>query len=87
MWQTAIDQALELLLCTPLDGSLLLGRRRGPIVTPSLEAAACFLPGSVAKGALEGAVDSGKLWFYMDNASRLMETCWRVYQRTATGIS
>lgn len=85
MWQKAMDEALELLYSATLDGSVVIGKRRASVVEVRLEHLTCFLPGVLAFGALQGAVDAAKLWFYMDNASKLMETCWRMYERTASG--
>lgn len=85
MWQKAMDEALEGLFAASMDGSVMIGRREGGKVQAVMEQTTCHLPGMLALGALHGAVDATKLWFFMDNAGKIMETCWRMYERTAAG--
>ena len=50
-----------------------------------MEHLTCFLPGNLALGALHGAVATAEFPAYMAAAAAMTETCWQMYERTATG--
>ena len=50
-----------------------------------MEHLTCFLPGNLALGALHGAVATAAFPAYMAAAAEMTETCWQMYERTATG--
>ena len=85
MWQRAIDEALAQLSSTSQDGLLFIGKRRGNWVDTQMEHLTCFLPGNLALGALHGAVATAAFPAYMQAAAAMTETCWQMYERTATG--
>jgi hypothetical protein len=62
MWQLAVGEALELLLGAFMDGTVIISKRTGGRVDRTMEHATCSVPGMVALGMMQGAVDASRLW-------------------------
>jgi mannosyl-oligosaccharide alpha-1,2-mannosidase len=98
MWVRAMDEALDTLVAThPADGRMYVGERAARAqgggdgdkakLVAKMEHLACFLPGNLALGVLEGAVDGERAARYTAVAKGLTETCYRMYASNPTGLA
>lgn len=87
-WELAVDDALENLTGTSPDGLFFISSRIGDFQQTAMEHLACFFPGNIALGVMEGAVaDSAKAARYLEAAEKLTFSCWQMYERTASGTN
>lgn len=61
-WQRAVGNALELLVGASRDKDLMIGKRKGSRVEALMDHDVCALPGMMALGMTQGAIDIRKLW-------------------------
>ena len=89
MWVAAMDDTLDRLVAThPADGRVYVGERvGGGALVGKMEHLACFLPGNMALGVLEGAVTGDRAARYTTAAVGLTETCYRMYSTQPTGLA
>lgn len=62
-----------------------VGELKGEEFSPKMQHLACFLPGSLGLGVVEGAVKGPKADAYLALARNLTLTCWQMYERQPTG--
>lgn len=86
MWEKAIDEILQELVMVNSKGIAFFGQRRNKgMFSARMEHLACYLPGNMALGVAEGAVESDKGIYYLEAAANLTKTCFDLYNDTATG--
>jgi mannosyl-oligosaccharide alpha-1,2-mannosidase len=86
-WEAAIDDMLAKLV-GDRQGGIFVGDSSNGRLQPDQQHLVCFLAGNVALGAQQTEqLDSSKVALYMKFAEQLAETCWQMYNISATGIS
>ena len=84
-WEAAIDDTLAKLVGDRAGGIFVSDSNNGRLQR-NQEHLVCFLAGNVALGAQQtGQLDSSKVALYMKFAEQLAETCWQMYNISATG--
>lgn len=86
MWERATDDILSKLLSTDTAGLSYVGQQpHKQKLSPSMEHLACYFPGNMALGVMQGAVTGSKAHQYLEHAANLTFTCWQMYNKTSTG--
>lgn len=84
-----MDEMLEKLIETNGEGHVYIVQKERKYTRHKMEHLACFAPGMLVLGVLQGAVshNATKAEQYLETAAAVTDTCWHMYDRQVSGLS